>query len=185
MNTKWPEKRAKYVHTPSLREDRIISVWLGLLSQTINRRWLKPEDVFHFTWHKIQSQGHSKFGCTAEQCYRGPRCFLFLYSAILSILAISPITVARWMLEFPDVICRQMCPCPAQMRWSFLLCICLLQRKISHRCFQLTSTQVTFARIGSQAHALTDKKPAATGTEIPEEAMVWKKRKIHHRKKER
>lgn len=63
--------------------------------------------------------------------------------------------------------------------------LCLLQRKISHRCFQLTSTQVPFARIGSQAHALTDKKPTATGTEIPEEAMVWKRRKIYHRKKER
>ena len=62
--------------------------------------------------------------------------------------------------------------------------LCLLQRKICHRCFQLTSAQVPFARIGSQTHALTDKKPSATGTEIPEEAMVWKRRKVHHGKKE-
>ena len=34
---------------------------------------------------------------------------------------------------------------------------CLLKRKTAQRCFQLTSTQVPFTRIDSQAHALTDK----------------------------
>jgi hypothetical protein len=33
----------------------------------------------------------------------------------------------------------------------------LLQRKIHHRCFQLTSTWIPLGRLGSQIHALADK----------------------------
>lgn len=35
--------------------------------------------------------------------------------------------------------------------------LCLYQRKNSHRCFQLTSTQVPLIRIGPQVHSLADK----------------------------